>query len=144
MRILVTGVDGQGRSCVLEESTPSLQGDESGGITVAPAFATNSSPPPARPPGRGDILPVTVAPGTARWSFVQFPPGTTTALHHTDSLDFDVIIEGRVDIVLDDGPHSLGPGDGVVVNGVDHSWQTHEESCRMSVVVIGTPPLGDR
>jgi hypothetical protein len=27
-----------------------------------------------------------------------------------------------------------------VMNGVDHGWATHEEGCRMSVVVVGTPP----
>jgi hypothetical protein len=29
----------------------------------------------------------------------------------------------------------------VVLNGVDHGWQTEESACRMSVVVIATPPL---
>ncbi|MFI5040850.1 MAG: hypothetical protein ACHQNA_03205, partial [Acidimicrobiales bacterium] len=48
--------------------------------------------------------------------------------------------QGR-DLVLDDGAHRLGPGDGVVIKGVDHRWETHEEGCRMSVVVIATPPL---
>ncbi len=141
MRILITGVDSQGRSCVVEETTHSAEAHEPGGISVTPAAATESCPPPARPPGPGDLLKVTVSPGNARWSFIGFPPGVTTAVHHTDSLDFDVVLEGSVDIVLDDGPHPLAPGDGVVVKGVDHSWQTHDEACRMSVVVIGTPPL---
>jgi quercetin dioxygenase-like cupin family protein len=141
MRVLITGVDEQGRSCVVDETTPSVESFEAGGITVSPAAATESCPPPARPPGRGNFLQVTVTPGKARWSFIEFPPDCTTALHHTDSLDFDVVIDGRVDLILDDGPHRLGPGDGVVVKGVDHGWQTHEDRCRMSVVVIGTPPL---
>jgi hypothetical protein len=42
--------------------------------------------------------------------------------------------------VLDDGAHRLERGDAVVVKGVDHGWATHDEGCRMSVVVIGTPP----
>jgi quercetin dioxygenase-like cupin family protein len=141
MRVLITGVDDQGRSCVVEETTPSVESFASGGITVAPAAATETCPPPARPPGRGDLLRVTVTPGNARWSFIEFPPGCTTAFHHTDSLDFDVVIDGSVDLILDDGPHRLGPGEGVVVKGVDHGWATHDEGCRMSVVVIGTPPL---
>src|SRR5262245_13024432 len=139
MRILITGVDDQGRSCVVEETTPDSEpfGE---GIKVTVAAETESCPPPPRPPGRGDLVPIVRGPGIARWSFVEFPPGTNASLHHTDSVDFDVILDGTVDLILDDGAHRLGPGDAVVVKGVDHGWATHDEGCRMSVVVIGTPP----
>jgi quercetin dioxygenase-like cupin family protein len=139
MRILITGVDDQGRSCIVEETTPDSDafGD---GIAVTVLAETESSPPPPRPPGRGEHFPIVRGPGIARWSFVHFPPGTTASLHHTDSVDFDVILDGTVDLILDDGPHRLEPGDAVVVKGVDHGWATHEQGCRMSVVVIGTPP----
>ena len=90
---------------------------------------------------RSELLPVVATPGTARWSFIEFPPGVATAFHHTDSLDFDIVVEGSVDVILEAGPHRLGPGDGVVLNGVDHAWETHEQGCRMSVVVIATQPI---
>ena len=139
MRVLITGVDDHGRSCIVEERT----GDDApftGGITVTVAAETESSPPPPRPPGHAELIPIVRGPGIARWSFVEFPAGLTTAMHHTDSVDFDVILDGHVDLVLDDGAHTLRAGDAVVVNGVDHAWTTHGEGCRMSVVVIGTPP----
>jgi len=139
VRILVTGVDTDGRSCVVEERA----GDDApftGGITVTVAAETASSPPPPRPAGRAELIPIVRGPGIARWSFVEFPDGLTTAFHHTDSVDFDVILDGSVDLLLDDGAHALHRGDAVVVNGVDHGWETHDEGCRMSVVVIGTPP----
>jgi hypothetical protein len=141
MRVLMTGVDENGHSCVVEEARPSGHAFESGGITVAPVASSESCPPVARPPGRGALLPVAATPGVARWSFIEFPADVTTAVHHTDSLDFDVVLEGSVDLVLDDGGHRLGPGDGVVIRGVDHGWATHDEGCRMSVVVIATPPV---
>ena len=139
MRILVTGVDADGRSCVVEERSGS-DAPFTGGITVTVAAETASSPPPPRPPGRAELIPIVGGPGIARWSFVEFPAGLTTAFHHTDSVDFDVVLDGCVDLLLDDGAHELRPGDAVVVNGVDHGWQTGDEGCRMSVVVIGTPP----
>jgi hypothetical protein len=141
MRVLITGVDDQGRSCVVEERTPSVDAVDPSGITIEVAAKTESYPPPARPPGRGYLQPVTVTPGIARWSFIEFPSGTKTGFHHTDSVDFDVILEGSVDVLLDDGPHRLDRGDGVLVTGVDHGWETHGDGCRMGVVVIGTPPL---
>ena len=140
MRILVTGDDENGRSCIVEERTGTDAPFE-GGIAVTVAAETASSPPPPRPPGWAELVPIIRGPGIARWSFVDFPPHATTPIHHTDSVDFDVILEGSVELVLDDGPHRLGPGDAVVMNGVDHGWTTRVESCRMSVVVIGTPPL---
>jgi quercetin dioxygenase-like cupin family protein len=139
MQILITGVDDQGRSCVVETRTGS-DTPFTGGINVTVAAETASSPPPPRPPGHSELLPIVRGPGIARWSFVEFPAGLTTAFHHTDSVDFDVILDGRVDLLLDDGAHPLLRGDAVVVNGVDHGWETHDEGCRMSVVVIGTPP----
>jgi quercetin dioxygenase-like cupin family protein len=141
MRVLITGVNEQGHSCVVDESTPVVSPFGPGGITVAVVASSESCPPPARPPGRGDLVGVASTPGVARWSYIDFPPGVTTHVHHTDSLDFDVILDGRVDLILDDGAHQLGPGDGVVIKGVDHGWETHDEGCRMSVVVIATPPL---
>ncbi|MFI5042087.1 MAG: cupin domain-containing protein, partial [Acidimicrobiales bacterium] len=92
MRFLITGVDGGGRSCVVEETAPKAQPSESGGIRVAAVASSESCPPPPRPPGHGELLSVASMPGVARWSFVEFPPRTTTAFHHTDSMDFDVVL----------------------------------------------------
>ena len=141
MRVLIAGVDEQGKSCVVEETQPATNPFESAGIKVAFVASSESSPPPSRPPGRGNLLRGNSKPGVAQWSFIEFPPDVTTQVHHTDSLDFDVVLDGSVDVVFDDGPHRLGPGDGVVIRGVDHRWETHGEGCRMSVVVIATPPL---
>jgi quercetin dioxygenase-like cupin family protein len=137
VRRLVIGVDAAGRSCVLEESE-----------FTAPASAppmelihqTPVAPPPARPVGNGAYLDLGVPPGIARWMLVQFRPGQRSQMHHTDTIDFDTIISGGVDILLDDGPHHLGPGDCALVQGVDHAWLAGPDGCTSSVVVIGTPP----
>lgn len=141
MRLLITGVNDDGRSCVVEDRTPSEVPFEGNGIIVVQAAKTSSSPPPPRPRGQGHHIDVKAIPGTAGWNFIKFPAQTTTGVHNTDSLDFNVILEGSVDLILDDGPHRLGPGDAAVINGVDHGWQTGDSACRMSVVVIATPPL---
>lgn len=101
---------------------------------------TPSAPPPTRPPGSGTHFDLEVPPGIARWMLVQFQPGTEAPMHHTDTIDFDTIIVGSVDIILEDGPHRLEAGDCVVVTGVDHGWLAGPEGCTSSVVVIGTPP----
>ena len=141
MRRLVTGLDAQGHSCVLEEITFPRPGD-------APPMdlihQTLAAPPPARPRGRAPLVDLQVPPGIARWILVQFQPGSRSPMHHTDTVDFDTIIDGSVDILLDDGPHHLEPGDCVVVTGVDHGWQAGPQGCTSSVVLIGTPPRAPR
>ena len=141
MQLLITGVDDEGRSCVVENRPPAIVPFESGGIQIEFATATESSPPPPRPPGRGNLLPMLGDPGIVRWNFITFPANAMTAVHQTDSVDFNVVLEGNVDVILDDGPHRLNRGDAVVLNGVDHGWQTAESGCRMSSVIITTPPL---
>ena len=138
MRVLVTGVDDEGRSCVVEEASAPTRAFGATGIAVSTLAGTDASPPAPGPPGRSEHIDIIGQPGLARWSLVDFPPNATTPFHHTDSVDYDVVLDGRVELVLDDGAHPLGPGDGVVVNGVDHAWTTGDEGCRMSVVVIGT------
>jgi hypothetical protein len=143
MQFLITGVDEQGRSCVLEDRTPTVVPFEAGGIQVEIGTMTESCPPPPRPPGRGGLVPMSGAPGIVRWNFIEFPPQTETAVHHTDSVDFNIVLEGSVDVLLDDGPHRLNRADAIVLNGVDHGWRTAESGCRMSVVIIATPPRDD-
>jgi mannose-6-phosphate isomerase-like protein (cupin superfamily) len=141
-RFLITGVDEQGRSCVVREEAPAVSPFVSG-ITVGLVASSGSAPPPVRPPGRGELLGVASAPGVASWSIIEFPAEVTTPVHHTDSMDFDIVLDGRVFLVLDDGSHQLEAGDGTVLSGVDHHWRTEAESCRMSVVVIATAQRED-
>ena len=44
-------------------------------------------------------------------------------MHTTDTVDFEVILSGRVVLELDDGVQTtLAPGDTVVQNGTRHRW----------------------
>jgi hypothetical protein len=61
-------------------------------------------------------------------------------MHQTDTLDFDLVVAGSMDLVLDDGPHHLGVNDCVVVTGVDHAWRAGPDGCTLSVFLLGTPP----
>jgi quercetin dioxygenase-like cupin family protein len=74
---------------------------------------------------------------------VEYGPGAVISPHHTDTVDFDVVLSGAVELILDDGVHHLAVGDCLVVAGVDHGWRAGPEGCRLSVVTIGaSPPSG--
>ncbi|MGQ9348086.1 hypothetical protein [Mycolicibacterium gilvum] len=71
---------------------------------------------------------------------VDLGPDSETPMHHTDTLDLETVLSGSVDLVLDDGSHRLEQGDLVVLTGVDHAWRAGPDGCRLSAVLIGTPP----
>ena len=63
------------------------------------------------------------------------PDGT----HTTDTIDFEVIISGKVYLELSDGSSVLlEPGDTVVQNGTRHVWRNPgPEPCLMAVFMTG-------
>ncbi len=65
---------------------------------------------------------------------------TATKMHNTDALDIVYVIEGQADLVLEDGPHAVGPGECVITPGTDHAWQAGPAGVRFLVFSLGTPP----
>lgn len=110
------------------------------GLSVDGLFKTVDGPLPSRPDGQGDLVDLGVAPGQCSWSLWRFDSGAEVSMHHTDTVDFDVIVAGVVELVLDDGSHALNTGDCVVMTGVDHAWRAGPEGCVISGIAIGTPP----
>jgi hypothetical protein len=136
VRCLVTGVDAAGRSAIVDTLEPS---SPEGPVDVWSLFKTQG-PPSSRPPGNGETQDFGVRPGELYWMISRWAPHSEGAgIHHTDTLDLDVVLSGSIDVVLDDGPHRLETGDSVVITGVDHGWKAGPEGCTLSVVLLGTP-----
>ncbi len=139
MRTLITGADAEGRSYVASESDPTPD-QVAPGFAMAVPYATATNPPPARPAGTAPLIDQGIPPGLVRWMVVELGPGSETPMHHTDTLDLQTVLSGRVELILDDGAHPLEQGDMVVLTGVDHAWRGGPEGCTLSAVLIGTPP----
>jgi mannose-6-phosphate isomerase-like protein (cupin superfamily) len=139
MRRIVTGIDSTGRSCIVSQEQLTFEHGEQG-VFMEPIFNTDQSPPPPRPPGQAGELDLGVGTGLVRWMVVRWPANGEFPMHHTDTVDFDTVLEGSIEVVLDDGAHALQVGDCVVVTGVDHAWRSGPDGCTMSVLAIGTPP----
>jgi hypothetical protein len=141
VRKLITGVDSAGRSCIVEEAELTLKADPSNpGFPFALVAATTSSPPPSRPQGHGHTGDLGVGVGLVTWTIVDYAADVEFPVHHTDTVDFDMVIEGTLVLILNDGEHPLESGDVLVVNGVDHAWKAGPAGCRLSVLSLGTPP----
>jgi mannose-6-phosphate isomerase-like protein (cupin superfamily) len=137
IRRVVTGHDAQGRSIKLSDGIPPqdhpMQGSGVGADfieiwntaeTIPALTSLPDSEPTARPfaimPSSGHIMRV----------IEIYPPrmgGQRTVMHRTRTLDYAVVIEGEVVLVLDDGETVLGPGSIVVQRGTDHAWENRSD-----------------
>jgi mannose-6-phosphate isomerase-like protein (cupin superfamily) len=54
--------------------------------------------------------------------------GKRTVMHRTRTLDYVVVIEGELVLILDDSEVLLKPGDVVVQRGTDHAWENRSDT----------------
>jgi mannose-6-phosphate isomerase-like protein (cupin superfamily) len=58
-------------------------------------------------------------------------------MHRTESIDYGVVIEGEMTLVLDDSEVMLRPGSVVVQRGSNHAWANRSgKPCRMLFILI--------
>ena len=111
---------------------PPVGGFRFGMFAVPPGHRVDTQPP--------DDIEAAVAefeaalPGLASYLEPDAP-----GMHTTDTIDFEVVLEGEVWLELDDGVEvHLRPGDTVVQNGTRHAWRNHgDTTARLAVFLIG-------
>ena len=80
---------------------------------------------------------------------VDMQPGVTSPMHRTVSLDYGVVLEGEVELVLDSGEVRLmRRGDVAIQRGTNHAWRnaSAEKWARMLYVLQEAKPvaIGDK
>ena len=59
-------------------------------------------------------------------------------MHRTKSIDYAIVLEGEIDMLLDDSKVHLKAGDILVQQGTNHAWvNTGKKTCRIAFVLIG-------
>lgn len=62
--------------------------------------------------------------------------------HKTDSIDYGIVLEGEIWLMLDSGECLLQAGDVAIQRGTSHAWANRSDRpCRMAFVLIGAPPV---
>ncbi|GES57023.1 cupin domain protein [Aspergillus terreus] len=75
---------------------------------------------------------------------VDFAPNQPGLMHRTQSLDYGIVLEGEVDMILDSGEkRRLQRGDIAVQRGTMHEWQNPSttEWTRMLFVLLDAQPI---
>ena len=137
IRRVVTGHDESGKSIVLSDGTPPQHHPMQGPSVGADFFEMWSVPQPvpqltsteAREPNERAF---TIMPAAGHLLRVIdiYPPsqgGKRTVMHRTKTLDYVVVIEGEVVLVLDDSEVTLKKSDVVIQRGTDHAWENRSD-----------------
>jgi len=97
-----------------------------------PPLATSSDPTTAMEWSSG-----VERPGATRWRLVHHGPNRVAALHETGTIDYDTLLEGELDLLLDADEIALQPGDCVVIPNVSHGWRAGPNGATLLVVMLG-------
>ena len=71
-------------------------------------------------------------------------PPRHPAIHRTRTIDYVIVLEGEIDLLLDDGEVRLSAGDVVIQRGTNHAWINRgEKVCRLGMVFIDAEEPGE-
>ncbi|KAK6429095.1 hypothetical protein LTR95_014757 [Oleoguttula sp. CCFEE 5521] len=85
-----------------------------------------------------------VSPGGTVLRYVDFAPGFESMMHRTTSLDYGIVLEGAIELILDSGEKQiLHRGDSCVQRGTNHAWRnpSDQEWARVVYVLQDAQPL---
>lgn len=81
-----------------------------------------------------------VVPNGSALRIVDLPPNFTSPMHKTISVNFNVVIEGEVELVLDSGEtRLLKQGDSAVQRAINHAWRNPSATEWTRYVAIPLP-----
>ncbi len=167
VRRVVTGHDAQGRAVVATDGPARnvLYRPSRPGVALTDLWATSDAPA-TRGDGDPVDRPVVLHPprGGTVFRVVQFDPEDRQALaradgatafaamgaagnivagarhphmHRTDTVDYAVILQGSITMLLDDEDVELSAGDVVIQNGTNHAWSNRgQAACLIAFVLI--------
>lgn len=78
-----------------------------------------------------------------RFAVIDFPPGNHPHMHRTETIDYVIVIEGEIDMAMDNSTVTLKQGDVMVQRGTNHAWINRSGArARVAFVLIDAQPLG--
>ena len=141
IRRVITGHDDQGRAVVqIDEVCQHFKAGR-GNANVCNIWTTDTHP--ANNDGDEDkgMRPgaFTMIPDGTVFRILDFHPGLEKRNHRTDTIDYIVVMQGKIDMELEPGGEvvTLKQGDVMVQRGTVHNWvNPYDETCVMAVILI--------
>jgi mannose-6-phosphate isomerase-like protein (cupin superfamily) len=174
-RRIVTGHDDNGKAIAIFDGPLQAKQRTAGGNGMTMLWVTGEFPPDMTgsadraqtqvgvpPPPNGTIFRIVdFAPVTANAAPVDhhqilrtmgIDPATQgyarhANTHRTKTIDYAVVLEGEIDMLLDDSEVHVKAGDVLVQQGTNHAWVNNSgKACRIAFILIDakTPPAWQR
>ena len=78
-----------------------------------------------------------------RFAVIDFPPGNQPHMHRTETIDYVIVMEGEIEMDMDDSTVKLKAGDIMIQRGTNHAWANRSgQRARAAFVLIDAEPLG--
>ena len=147
-RRVVTGHDANGVSVVISDGiVPVHRVMPQDGVGFYEIWNTDAMPAPVSPVEPNEpterSLRVPPEPNGTKIRINEFFPGhinelgNQSPIHRTESIDYGIILEGEIWLVLDDSEVLLKAGDVVVQRGTDHAWANRSDKvCRVAFILV--------
>jgi quercetin dioxygenase-like cupin family protein len=141
-RRVVTGHDETGRSIFLSDGpVPVTRNSEEVRLIFHEVWNTVGDLAPIAPSEPEPTeRPLRIAPERAGTNIRvnEFLPGALTPMHRTSSVDYGIVLEGEITLILTDSEADLRAGDIVVQRGTDHAWHNRSQGVtRMAFILVG-------
>ncbi|MDN3310200.1 cupin domain-containing protein [Microbacterium oryzae] len=147
-RRIVTGHDRNGASVVVSDGpVPVTQELLEDGVAFHEIWVTDSAPAVIgagqEDPTAGALTVPPPARGT-RIRINEFLPGhlddkgLQSPVHRTESIDYGIVLEGEITLILDATAVTASAGDVVIQRGTDHAWANRTDRvARVAFVLVG-------
>jgi quercetin dioxygenase-like cupin family protein len=139
-RRVVTGHDERGVSVFADDGPVPVVRTAPDGALFYEVWATGAMPAPiaaAEPDPTVGALTVPPAPHGTKIRVNEFPPGVVSPVHRTESVDYGVVLDGEVVLVLDESETMLSAGDVIVQRGTSHRWENRSgKSARVAFILV--------
>lgn len=78
-----------------------------------------------------------------RFAVIDFPPDNHPHMHRTETIDYVIVMEGEIEMDMDDSTVKLKAGDIVIQRGTNHAWANRSgKRARVAFVLVDAEPLG--
>jgi quercetin dioxygenase-like cupin family protein len=89
------------------------------------------------------ILGTVPPPHGTRFCVIDFPPGRPGRMHRTETVDYVIVLQGAIEMDMDQSTVKLKAGDILIQRGTNHAWVNRsDQPTRVAFVLIDAEPLG--
>jgi len=148
IRRVVTGHDGENVAKVIREGVAANTKTPREGVASTLMWCTDAMPADISIGENAEDMGARIL-GTAppengtRFIVMEFAPGIASEMHRTETVDYIAVLDGEIDMDMDDSSVKLRAGDVMVQRGTNHAWVNRGTApARLAIVLLDAKPLG--